>query len=321
MTQFFTSTGKIIITENIPEKCGGEGSIFLIPSDKSICLKIFSPHILEEKRDELEKKFKIMNKNPPNPTTQPKDNHQTYTWPLELIYNNNGAFLGFTMYYSTGIGLTEFINNTQVFLPGHAVHNEPINWLHLFKIARNVALAVKNIHNSKHRIGDMKPANILVKNLAVTFVDCNSFLIYNPDTCSYFKSELFTQGYRPPERFVLNQKQLQKYDWIYSDRWVLSVIIFQVLMCGFHPFHAIVKTSGSDGSLEGNVLLGAYPYSGNQKDICDVVTFAPNFKAIIPPPLQMMFHNCFDKNKGYSNPDLRPTADEWVSAMDNYLTY
>lgn len=323
MTIFYTANRqKKIVCADTPVNGGAEGDIYKIPGNDTLCVKIFKSEKLQNDRDALEYKFQVMVRNPPPETTQ--DGFPTYTWPLDLIYDDDNQFVGFLMLFISGVPLESFIADSNFLASYHLDHPDNkilITWQHLYVIARNLAVTVSTIHKAGHRIGDLKPANILVKNTRITFVDCNSFLIFNPVTKSYIKThKQESTHYIPPEHTILDENTLNKLDWIYSDRWILAVIIFRVLMCGIHPFHSRLSgvfINSSDGSIDGNVLLGAYPYSGNQRNICTISRHSPDFHAIIPPPLQELFHRCFDKNKGYQNLLERPTAQDWINAMDS----
>ena len=291
------------------DKGGGEGSIYSVDGRPGECAKIYKPHKrTPETRDKV---IAMVNNAPTDPTWQ-QLKHRSIAWPLAALYEDKGAtkFLGFTMpfvdmanfrqldsYYSASDRLKRFGGG--------------FTWKHLFYTARNLSSAVAAIHRKGHRVGDLREANILAgPNALVTLVDCDSFQVKDKSSGRVFFTRVGTPGYIPPELFGADFGR-KDYDREHSDLFALGVLMFQLLMNGFHPYSARGPAVDNAPNTDDKIRKGYFAYSGKCKGASPPVD-APPYE-ILPPALRSLIERCFVD--GHSNPDKRPAAKEWFEGL------
>jgi WD40 repeat protein len=177
------------------------------------------------------------------------------------------------------------------------------------RTARNLAAAVRAVHDRGYVIGDLSGANLLVTAQAlVTLIDTDSFQVRSPDKT--FRCRVATPEYTPPE--------LQKALFANVDRapehdaFGLAVLIFQLLMQGTHPFAGIFTGEGDPAPIPRRIARGHWPYARGK-----VVPYKPNPHAppweALPPMVQALFLLCFED--GHDDPKVRPKALDWQQGL------
>jgi serine/threonine protein kinase len=249
------------------------------------------------------RKLEVMVAHPP---TDPNAhiNHISFAWPQSLLKDGNGKSVGFLMpAIAHSVGLLDVYNpqRRQKVLPG-------FNWLYLHTTAMNIASIVWAIHKAGYVLGDIKPQNILVNNQALpAVIDTDSFQVRNPQTGELYSCPVGSEGFTPVELMDKNLATLEQ--TVVHDRFRLAVIIF-LLLFGDHPFKG--KWVGAGDSPEPNELLrqGFWPYAPNSLIQSGPLTIP---LSVVHPALQDCFVRCF--NQGHTQPELRPTPEEWVKAL------
>ncbi|MEH1959058.1 MAG: hypothetical protein V7L05_04040 [Nostoc sp.] len=95
-----------------------------------------------------------------------------------------------------------------------------------------------------------------------------------------------------------------------NDRFRLAVIIYQLLFSGQSPFAGKWIGAGEIPKMNELIHQGLWLYAPNNL-IQPVDRTIP--LEILHPEVQRCFLRCF--NDGYQNPNLRPTAEDWVKAL------
>jgi TM2 domain-containing membrane protein YozV len=145
----------------------------------------------------------------------------------------------------------------------------------------------------------------------VTLVDTDSFQVRDSKGIIH-RCPVGVPEYTPPE---LQGTKLDTVDRnIYHDGFGLGVIIFQLLMEGFHPFTGAPRNPTL--SIFGEIYLhcikqGIFPYQSNNQFAPP--PNAPNFTSL-HPEVQSLFLRCFVN--GHLNPSSRPSAREWLDSLD-----
>jgi len=311
MEQSFPPHQSITLTNELGK--GGEATVYNIAEDKYLVAKIY-----HQPTSDREAKLHAMLFNPPEqPTT-----HVAIAWPTALIYQhmaslvtwstletleatNLGQFVGFLMPKITaGYSLFHIYNPVlRKKLP------YPFDRKALHRTAYNLCAVVAKIHAKGYVIGDINESNILVNQKAlVTIVDCDSFQVTSEGghihRCQVGKPE-----YTPPE---LQGTRLSEVDQtIQHDLFGLAVLLFQLLMEGYHPFTGVLQTPQSVGRVDLYAIReGLFPYT--------------NPSRINPPPsappyewlhgwLQKAFQRCFMVMPQYR--PQRPTARQWQEVL------
>ena len=182
------------------------------------------------------------------------------------------------------------------------------NWHYLHTTALNFSLAVQSLHREGYVIGDIKPQNILVnKNALISIIDTDSFQVRDPYSRHVHRCLVGSEGFTPAELLGKELAEIDQTD--IHDRFRLGVIIY-LLLFGDHPFKGKWMARGESPLPTELIRHGYWPYAQRS-----LIKPGPNTipLSIVHRSLQNAFQDCF--TKGYANPELRPTAADWVTAL------
>ncbi len=304
MPTFKTLSGESITTGKELGR-GGEGVVYSAAEHTDIVAKIYHA---DSRTKEREAKLAAMVLSVPDNAVIDSENgqHVAIAWPIALLYEQ-GAFMGFTM--------PKVVNSPDIFraiIPKlRSTHFPQLDWRHQHRIAQNLTAALIGLHAKGHVMGDINQKNVLVTaNTLTTLVDCDSFQI-TTEQGQIFRCTVGVPEYTAPE---LQGKILSEVDQtIADDLFGKAVIIFQLLMEGFHPFSGVPVDKHF--SIAGKMDLyciqeGIFPFIENGQFLAP--PHAPQFN-VLHPDLQRLFIRCFFS--GHHNPQLRPSAKEWFRAL------
>ena len=265
-----------------------------------------------------ERKIKAMIKAKPQ---EPTPDHVTFAWPLGMVYDGRRRFRGFVMpYIKCAIPISSIMvpndyswvdKFRECGVPDDRL-NRIMSNISLFKVgvALNLVKAVGYLHAVGHYVGDLNDMNILINSYGlVTLIDTDSFFIRDPDTGQIYPSEVGVGDYTAPEvlRGLIPPDKRNENTDIFS----LSVIIFKLLMNGYHPFAGTVPSRESN-TIEDNIRSCLSPYFGPGKNIVIKPRGAPDISSL-PPELVNLFErtfNCSNLN--------RPSIVEFLKALEKY---
>lgn len=311
-----------------PFKKGGEGSIYKIlsPSNyQSSCVKIYkdfeapTPKMNSYVR-RCEEKIRFIVDNPP---TQLASTNFSLAWCKELIYDSKGKFLGFVMPL---IFPNEKTNDLYRLLEVtlHPKIRDDANWekfkntnsnyfINRLKLCANISKAIYTIHSSGNFVLlDFKPQNIIVTNTGkIAICDIDSMQISSNGRVIHH-SEAITPEYAPPESISF-RKGVSSHD-VSWDKFSIAITYYHLLF-GLNPFsNANFKQPYHNASLPPNKIENALFVFG-EKAKTHLIKKDPlheNFKGL-PIKLQRLFQTALDN--GCSNPQLRPSAEDWGKAF------
>jgi DNA-binding helix-hairpin-helix protein with protein kinase domain len=185
------------------------------------------------------------------------------------------------------------------------------NYRYLHRAARNLAAVVRALHARGYVIGDVNESNILVSETAlIALVDTDSFQVHDPQNGSVYRCPVGKPEFTPAE---LQGKTFASIDRKPEhDLFGLAVLIFQLLMEGTHPFAGIFEGSDDPPLYEERIAAGHFPY-GKQRVPYRFMSMAPPFETL-HPTLRHLIVRCFED--GHDNPQARPEAQIWQSALD-----
>lgn len=306
MGTYYDNNGDEIKTTSSIGGCG-EAFIYNIKGVRTECAKIY-----KKSTQEHYKKLKFMISNPPEDPMLSRG-HRSIAWPLKLLFldKNKTKFAGFTM---TKLNTKSFKSILQYSDPDFRRKNFDgmFNWYYLFNIARNITSAIAALHDKGYCIGDIRDVNILAaENTLITLIDCDSFQVKDKSSGKVYRCPVGFGDYTPPE---LQGKYMPDVDReIESDAFGLAVLIFMLLMEGYHPFGArwLAPGSAEEELPEGKIKKGYFPYGRNLKKLAPPKK-APKFE-MLHPDIQKLFLICFVD--GHTNPKKRPTAHEWWKVL------
>lgn len=293
---------RISLADNVGR--GGEGEVWTILDHYDQVAKIYYPsHRTIQKKNKLE----IMINNPPIDHTRSfVPPHISLAWPTDILYQD-GEFAGYIMPYIDRSPSLFKISNPRLRREFYST----FDYRYLHRTAQNIAIAVDSMHKKNYIIGDINQNNILVTDRAlITFIDTDSIQVYGKENDIY-RCTVGVAEYTPPELHGLNLDEIDRTE--YHDNFGLGIIIFQLLMEGYHPFTGAQKDI--DSSISGEIYLhclknGIFPYSLNE--YFDPPPNAPDFCAV-NPALRELFIRCFIN--GYNEPSSRPFPNEWIKAL------
>jgi len=291
---------------------GGEATVYNIAEDENMVAKIY-----HQPTPDREAKLRAMLLNPPEqPTT-----HVAIAWPTALVYQSASGFVASTLEILEATNLGQFVGFLMLKITtGRAlfhIYNPalrkqlpyPFGRKALHRTAYNLCAVVAKIHAKGYVIGDVNESNILVNQKAlVTIVDCDSFQVKSEGghihRCQVGKPE-----YTPPELQGMRLGEVDR--TIQHDLFGLAVLLFQLLMEGYHPFTGVLQTPQSVGRVDLYAIReGLFPYT--------------NPSRINPPPsappyewlhkwLQKAFIRCFVTKR--QKILYRPTAQQWQEVL------
>ncbi len=282
---------------------GGEACIYTVPTDINLVAKIYHQPSLEQAR-----KLEVMLTHPPeNPTANL--GHISIAWPTELLRSSDGSgsVVGFLMPRIRGMRPSIDFYNPRT----RRQYCPLFNYQYLLRSARNLAAAFAALHASGYCLGDVNESNILVSDTAlVTVVDTDSFQVSDPNNNVVYRCPVGKPEFTPPE---LQNKTFAQCDRVVAhDLFGLAVLIFQLLMEGAHPFSGIFQGAGEPPTYEGRIAQGHFTYSQRRRVPYIPTPISPPWE-ILHPSLQELLVRCFED--GHNNPQLRPTAQNWLSAL------
>lgn len=183
-----------------------------------------------------------------------------------------------------------------------------IDWRFLHFTALNIASIIEAIHAKGYVLGDIKPQNILVNNRALpSIIDTDSFQVSNPQTGKVYRCLVGSEGFTPPELIgkdfaTINQTEVH-------DRFRLATIIYHLLFSD-SPFSGQWKGAGETPQPSELIRQGFWLHGQNSL----IKPIERNISLnVVHTKVQQNFIRCF--SHGYQNPNSRPSAKEWVSAL------
>ena len=299
------SNGQLLIFKS-KLGAGGEAEVFAHPSDSSLVAKIYRTPSLERT-----KKLTAMLLNPPDDPTRAQ-NHISIAWPSDLIRSANGdnKVVGFLMPRIPKVRtIIDFYN------PKTRREQLPLfNYFYLLHTARNLAAAAHSLHSHGYVIGDINESNIIVAETSlVTLVDTDSFQVQTSNG-TVFRCTVGKPEFTPPELQGTRFSEIDRN--IEHDLFGLSVLFFQLLMEGTHPFAGKYKGNGDAPEVEKRIAAGHFTYSLRRQVPYAPMPFAPLWETL-HPKLRALFVCCFED--GHTNPQARPSAHIWANTLGEVI--
>jgi DNA-binding helix-hairpin-helix protein with protein kinase domain len=295
-------TGKIFNLSK-PLSKGGEGTIYEVPRHPNLLAKVYHR---DKRNPERFRKLQIMVAYPPD---NPTDNlgHPSIAWPIELLREiTSNQLVGFVM-----PRVHRSLRLSEVYNPRARREKIPLfNYRYLVRTARNLCAAVQAVHQADYVIGDLNESNVLVSDRAlVTLVDADSFQVRDPQTGGVYRSLVGKHEYTPPELQGCSFTDVNRCPE--HDAFALAILIFRLLMEGFHPFDGKYQSKGEPPTIVERIRKGYFPYA-NSYSIIVPPPPAPPFE-MLHPDIQVLFLRCFDD--GHRNRSVRPRVDDWLRAL------
>lgn len=275
---------------------GGEGSICPNDFSDSLLFKLFHRPSLQK-----EKKILAMLDHPPKIACRV---HRALrvTWPLEILYDPKGNFVGYAMArVPNAIKLFDIYHRSRV----STAKDRDI----VLNLAYDICEIIDSLHQDGIMIGDINESNILVAQKHVTFIDTDSFQIRGNGEiyrCEVGRPEFMARETigRPRRDFNVLPEH---------DNHALNVLLFLLFMNGVHPYHAGWTGKGPKPSLAERIQKGMWPYGRRGKAMqVRPPRSAPSFTDL-PAGFCDLFSRCFEM--GHFRPTKRPQASDWMKEI------
>jgi hypothetical protein len=281
---------------------GGEAEVFEVAGRRGVAFKRY----LNPSRDRLAK-LRLMIDHPPSEVAGHRD-HLSMAWPQEIVTDGHGAVTGFFM---PAVDLSTSVPVFQVYNPQSRRSVAPaFTWRYMLRTARNLAAIIDALHRSGYVIGDVNESNFLVTRSAlVVLVDCDSLQVTDPlrgevhpcpvakpeFTAPEFQSGVPSARHRTPE----------------SDAFSLAILVHLLLLEGVHPFAGVWRGRGDPPDLGGRIAIGS-PARRRLSRVSPPP--AALSRRVLPPELRRLA--AASMGTGLRRPAARPTAREWLEALD-----
>lgn len=277
---------------------GGEGSVFAIKNSPNLVAKVYHQTPPRDKAEKILNMVRLGNERLLNLST----------WPLASYYSDNGILSGFIM--------ARLINHHslyELYSPRLRLEKFPkADWRFLVHASMNVARAFKVIHDAGHVIGDVNHGNLVVaQDATVRFIDTDSFQVF--DNKKYWFCEVGVSTHQPPE-----MQGLSTFRGVMRtpnhDNFGLAVLIFQLLFLGRHPFSGRFQGTG-EMPLEKAIKEYRFAFSSNNHVLQMLPPPASLSMIALTVHLRLLFERAFSKDSSGIQVGLRPTPDEWITAL------
>jgi DNA-binding helix-hairpin-helix protein with protein kinase domain len=297
LTSFIDSDGNTVrLGKRIGS--GGEGDVYeILPSHQKVVAKIYHKPLEEQKQQKLLLMARGCN----------EELQAISAWPTDVLrITHDGPVAGFLMPRIRGCEPVH-----KAYGPTHRKEVFPhADWRFLVRTAKNLAAAFYVIHKFGYVIGDVNEGNILVDDKAcVRLIDCDSFQVRAREQLYY--CEVGVAQFTPPE--IQKSKHFRMERSANHDNFGLSILIFQLLFFGRHPYSG-VYSGKEDMPIEKAIAEFRFAYSKNS-----------HVKAIAPPPNSVglsvvpatvagLFERAFSEEGMRSGG--RPDAEDWWDALE-----
>ncbi len=251
-------------------------------------------------------KLRVMIDAPPAGTRD--GGHVAIAWPTEIVSGPNGTVEGFLM---PRIDLASTVPLFQVYNPATRTRIAPaFTWRYLLRTARNVAAIIASLHEAGYVVGDINESNFLVtKRALAVLVDCDSMQVRDPIAGTVHRGGVGKPEFTAPE---FQGRDLASVDrTAESDDFALAVLVFQLLCEGVHPFAGVWRGRGEPPDIPRRMRSGPFPYRRGSR-----IVAPPHALPLdaLPPGVRRLVWRTF--TVGRRRPKSRPTAAEWVAALE-----
>ena len=283
---------------------GGEGVIHPVQGQAGRASGALVAKLYTRSPQDYADKLAWMKEHPPDDPGRAMG-HASIAWPVDLVYNPPGQLAGYIMPH-----ITNTAPLLAVFNPRTRAHTMPgFDWRYQHRTARNLASALKALHERNYVVGDLNESNVLVTPSAlVTLIDTDSFQVHAHGRMFY--CPVGKPEYTPPElqgKSFHDQPRKPEH-----DSFGLGVLVFQLLMEGSHPFRAQWLGDGDPPSIEDRIAQGWYPYaSATGGPVAPPANLPP--LNILHPRIVELLQRCFVD--GHDSARERPAPKEWESAL------
>ena len=280
---------------------GGEGTVYRCPGHDSFVIKIYKRDIVEnpEKQKAVIERLRDML------SIAALRKNRDIAWPQMPVYDAEKRVVGFVMRAVSGTSVSSFqgAERIRMLFPGWDRRD-------LALVAGDFLDKMQLLANHGVLVNDFNPANFIVgKDHRVRLIDCDSYQIPSANggaphvATSYFASHVAPEILRQPSLLKRPRGPEQA-------RFGAAIIVYQLLMCGQHPY-----SHKNGGMPEENLKSGKCPLGIGAG--CLIPTGWYNLLSYLPYTTMEKFIRMF--RDGHGDPSVRPTLAELRKEVDKFL--
>ena len=251
--------------------------------------------------------------------------HAPFAWPDDVLRDDSNRVVGFLMPY---VDLSQYRESQAFFNPAARRRTEQelqasFNESDLDLMARNLAEAVRQIHAAGHVIGDVNEKNVLINARSqVIIVDIDAIQISDPDSGRVYRCTVGREDYTPPRLQGIRFSQLDREP--NDDLFGLAVLIFKLIMGGYHPYMSRIAPDDEDAITElgEKIRNNLFPYN-EDNTVSDeykqpVLQYQQNWDNL-RQELKHLFCEAFDPFLLRTGTGNRPVPSDWIIALDRAI--
>ena len=277
---------------------GGEGVVHQVEGDPGSVVKIWHPG--KAPRDAHAKIRHLVR----NPVTPDLGVTWQITWPRRMVMES-GTIVGYTMPILNRAenweAIVEYYNRRAAQGTGKAQARE-IQIDDRVRMARNLALGFKAVHEAGYVIGDVNEKNVEVnRQNDIAMVDCDSYGFTDPNTGQEFSNNMGRPEFQAPEAQGDYTNRTQE-----QDLFGLAVVIFH-LLTGYHPY---TVNNQPDYALPGE-RISNWLFAPAGRGVTAPDPYNEVWDALTDRQKEL-FLRVFDKDH---EGEPRPKPEEWVEAL------
>ena len=314
----YTENGNALSLKEPELGKGGEGSVFAIEQYPNRVVKLYkNKKEAAQRKDKIEEMVSISRRNNSNASRLTR----FVAWPMGLIYDKSGAFIGYGM---EAVHSSIELDDIYCYPPQG---NGKLSIRDKVDVLIDLCETIDRIHAAGQVFADGNPNNIKITSRnKVKMIDADSYhiksrgkefrcIVCHPEYVAPELSRKIKNG-RTYETVPENEDTFTKE----TDRYSLAIHIFKMLMNGAHPFnyrdkHKVQSSKRTPKkSLSERVENAESVYFKNMSGKT-APAFAPDINSF-PSYIIELFRRAFII--GASSPSSRPSASEWKNALTRY---
>lgn len=306
----FKTNKQVIVGKEITSS-GGQGIIYEYPNTNYV-IKLYRK---EARTKYTERKLLKM--------IQYENHNPQICWPVDVLRDINGVFVGFIMPRVDGKNLYSLTTNPSRVMRKYQDYSRDIQINMLIQMVE----LFKNLHDINVIVGDVKLENVMFdpnNQYQVTLIDMDSVQV------DQFPCDSSTPGYDAPE--VILSHGSDKYADTYSDgtlaynsyykdfyrtmqheQYALTVLIYRFLMNGQKPFdyQDWGKISDDDHQYNDDELCIKKQFAFGEDGFVSADAVEKSIWSHLPSFIKTAFVNSFGYNTRYSD-------DDWLKMLKRY---
>jgi hypothetical protein len=228
-------------------------------------------------------------------------------WPVDILTDHSGCFVGILVPISQGIQLTRSVFNGAT---GLSQFFPQWNKYDICVLTMTILDKIRKMHDLGVMFGCINPASIYIVNTKeVYFVDTDCWQIEGYPALS--RNQTFT----PPELLCNNTKLLYSMD---EENYQIAVLVFMLMMPGKFPY-----AKGKNADERNSIIDRAFPFSvgGGMRRSQDAERPSGIWRIVWDHLSYQMcngFYNTFHSSGKYAQPGRRLNTTAWLKMTRDF---